>query len=368
MANESVYAAKSELLAFIKNPERALSYNNEQWSLLIRMAKACKLSAHIGWIISQQAITYTQPEKIHSHFIASQKIAEFRQRQALWELNRLRRALTDLPINVVVLKGCAYLLAELPFAKARLLSDVDIMVKKQNIEVIEQTLLDQDWLSMKVDDYDQQYYRQWMHEIPPLRHIVRSIEVDIHHTIIPPTSRLKPNPELLFDSAVSISGGKFKVLAPCDMVLHSAVHLFFDSDLGNKLRDLVDLDQLLRHFYAQNPDFFTDLMARAELLGLQRPLYYTLKYTNQFLDTPLTKNQQQAIKTIAPSFIIRNLMHLLIPLALLPEHPDKPKKSVGVARWLLYIRSHYLRMPLNLLIPHLLRKSLMRFQGSQEQE
>jgi len=238
-------------------------------------------------------------------------------------------------------------------------------VEKPVIELIEQMLLNQNWQSMKVDDYDQQYYRQWMHEIPPLRHILRAIEVDIHHTIIPPISQLKPDPALLFHDAVGIKGENFKVLSPCDMVLHSAVHLFFDSDLSNKLRDLVDLDQLLRHFYAQYPDFLEDLLARAAVLGLQRPIYYTLRYSQHFLNTPLSNDQWQIVKAIAPPLIIRWLMDLLVPLALLPEHPDRPSKLVSLARWLLYVRSHWLKMPVYLLVTHLPRKAYRRVLGKE---
>ena len=345
-------------------PSEAASYNSQQWSILIRTAKAGKLSAHVGWLIEQHNINYVLPEKAINHFTAAKKIAEFRQRQALWELNRLRRALADLPITVIVLKGGAYLLANQPFANARLLSDIDVMVEKPVIEIVEQTLLSQNWQSMKVDDYDQQYYRDWMHEIPPLRHILRAIEVDIHHTIIPLTSQLKPDPELLFNDAISIvQGDNFKVLSPCDMVLHSAVHLFFDSDLSNKIRDLVDLDQLLRNFSAEYPDFLIDLLKRAAVLGLQRPLYYTLRYCHQFLNTPISNDHWQALKPIAPPFVIRWLMDLLVPLALLPQHPDMPKKTVSLARWLLYLRSHFLRMPLKLLVPHLIRKGLLRWRN-----
>ncbi|HEY9549461.1 MAG TPA: hypothetical protein VIR45_08165, partial [Kiloniellaceae bacterium] len=42
--------------------------------------------------------------------------------------------------------------------------------------------------------------------------------------------------------------------------------------------------------------------------------------------------------------------------------------SPAAARWLLYVRAHYLRMPLPLLLPHLLRKSLHRPDHSRENE
>lgn len=200
-----------------------------------------------------------------------------------------------------------------------------------------------------------------MHEIPPLRHITRSIEVDLHHTIIPPTSRLKPDPALLFADAQTVRGNqRFLVLSPCDMLLHSAIHLFYDSDLSNKLRDLVDLDQLIRHFTTQQPDFVAELVKRAQQSGLERPLYYALRYCQLLLDTPVPKQYEMEIQAIAPSFMVRKIMDLLVPLAILPEHPEQHRKTVGFARWLLYVRSHYLRMPLRLLIPHLLKKSLRK--------
>ena len=40
----------------------------------------------------------------------------------------------------------------------------------------------------------------------------------------------------------------------------------------------------------------------------------------------------------------------------LPEHPSCRSGSAAFAKWCLYVRSHYLRMPLRLLIPHLVHK------------
>ncbi len=87
--------------------------------------------------------------------------------------------------------------------------------------------------------------------------------LDIHHTILPLTARLKPDPAKLWADAVGVEGqSSFKVLAPMDMVLHSATHLFHDGELQQGLRDLVDLDALMRHFGA-NPDFWPQLVSRA---------------------------------------------------------------------------------------------------------
>ena len=70
------------------------------------------------------------------------------------------------------------------------------------------------------------------------------------------------------------------------MVLHSATHLFCNEDVGNGLRDLADLDGLLREF-AHEDGFWPDLTARAAELDLTRPLYYALRYVQPILNTPV---------------------------------------------------------------------------------
>jgi len=40
-----------------------------------------------------------------------------------------------------------------------------------------------------------------------------------------------------------------------------------------------------------------------------------------------------------------------------------PTRCTGPARWLLYVRGHALRMPLHLVLPHLLRKAWLRHFG-----
>ena len=53
-------------------------------------------------------------------------------------------------------------------------------------------------------------------------------------------------------------------------------------------------------------------------------------------------------------------MAWMLGLALQPDHPSCDSRWTGLARWLLYVRSHALRMPMRLLVPHLLRKSWMQ--------
>jgi len=49
-------------------------------------------------------------------------------------------------------------------------------------------------------------------------------------------------------------------------------------------------------------------------------------------------------------------MNQLVPRALLPQHADQPSRQAALARSLLYVRSHWIKMPAVLLARHLAYK------------
>src|SRR5438876_7969208 len=134
------------------------------------------------------------------------------------------------------------------------------MVPREKIEEVERTLIRSGWAVADLDDYDQRYYREWGHEIPPLQHAERETPLDIHHTILPLTSRFHPDAAALLAASQPLDNPRLRVLGPADMVLHSTVHVFND-EVSHPFRDLSDLDLLLRHF-GERPDFWDELLAR----------------------------------------------------------------------------------------------------------
>ncbi|RXL80730.1 hypothetical protein EO238_31730, partial [Citrobacter sp. AAK_AS5] len=81
---------------------------------------------------------------------------------------------------IVVLKGAAYAMARLPVADGRIFGDVDILVPHETLADVESALMLAGWASIHRDPYDQRYYRMWMHEIPPMRHLHRGTVIDVH--------------------------------------------------------------------------------------------------------------------------------------------------------------------------------------------
>jgi hypothetical protein len=192
-------------------------------------------------------------------------------------------------------------------------------------------------------------------------HERRRTTLDIHHSILPPTARLKPDAAKLFAAAVPVAGhADLRVLAPADMVLHSATHLFWDGEFHHGLRDLVDLDDLLRHFDARDPAFFPTLVDRSFEMDLAGPLQYGLRYARRILGTPVPDSVVTALQRAGPNRLLRPSMDAAFQRALMPDHPSCSDAFTPLARWLLFVRGHYLRMPLRLLVPHLARKAFSR--------
>jgi hypothetical protein len=192
-----------------------------------------------------------------------------------------------------------------------------------------------------------------------MEHVRRRTVIDVHHAILPETAGARPDPASLRASAVAVGGDPgVSVLAPADMVLHSAVHLFSDGEFHHGLRDLFDLHRLLLHFGA-TPGFWDALAPRARELELERPLFYALRYCSRLLGTPVPAAVLAQVAPAGPQRLQLALMDQLFGRALLPFHPSCADRLSGVAGAMLYVRGNWLRMPPLLLTRHLLHKALL---------
>ncbi|MBF0165113.1 MAG: nucleotidyltransferase family protein [Magnetococcales bacterium] len=333
--------------------------------VVLRLARANGLLAALEKRLEQTQSLAALPSRVQSILEGARMIALDRERSIRWEVGRIQRAFFGTGLPVILLKGAAYHMRNLPFAQGRLTGDVDLLLSRADLPMAEQALKAWGWHTALPDDYDQRYYREWMHELPPMRHRDRLSELDLHHAILPRTGRLVTDSAPLLENAQEVPGHPgIWTLAPADMLLHAAVHLFHDGAFQRMgLRDLLDLDGLLRHF-GERPGFWDELLQRAIQLNLIRPLDHALWSCAHGCATPIpeTTRLQVAQKSQTP-WHARVMRRYLIPRVILPRHPDRhgPDPLTAVAAWLLYTRSHWLRMPMNLLIPHLARKWTRRW-------
>ncbi|MBP9929185.1 MAG: nucleotidyltransferase family protein [Rhodoferax sp.] len=348
---------KALITSTLLSPRSIKSLSAVDWDLLIRQGRRSNLLARLAYVLDASDLLSGVPQAPRNHLDSALKIADRQAIAVRWEVECIVDALCNAEVKVTLLKGAAYRMAGLDAANGRTFSDVDIIVPKDRLDATEVGLMVHGWQASHHDAYDQRYYRQWMHEIPPLVHNTRDTTIDVHHSILPETARVKVNIAAVLDAVVPLPGHEnLHVLQPIDMLLHSATHLFHEGELENGLRDLFDLHALIREFSAADGGFWDQLVPRAQTLGLTRPLYYALRYTRLMLDLQVPQHVRDAADIGRPSPFVLALMDSCYLRALQPMHPSTNSSSTRIARFALYVRSHWIRMPVHLLAYHLTRK------------
>lgn len=348
------------VVAALRDPSRVARLGPSDWDVLIRQARSADLLARIAGLAAERGIAGSIPSAPGVHLESARILASAQHDEVRREVAHIMAALEPLAVPAVLLKGAAYLLAGLPASLGRTFTDVDILVPRSRLAEVEAALMLAGWATTHHNEYDQRYYRQWMHELPPLQHIRRQTVLDVHHAILPDTARLKPDSRKLIAAALPLPEARgLHVLAPADMVLHSMTHLFHNEELSHGLRDLSDLDRLLRHFAAA-PTFWSELVERADELDLARPLYYGLRHTGAILGTPVPAKTLALASRAAPGWPLRSLMEGLWARALRSPHSLAADRLTPATLFMLYLRAHWLRMPPLLLLRHLGIKAMRR--------
>jgi len=352
-------AANSILIQVLKSPSNITNLSLKDWDLVVRQARSARLVASLYYLFLDNEVLNQVPKRVLNHLESASKQAQKTVLSAKWELGLISTVVSGIDCPVIVLKGAAY--ARLGFlnSRGRIFSDIDLLVPEERIKDVENAFLKAGWVSDKLDSYDQEYYRKWMHELPPMRNTKTGVSLDLHHSILPKTASIKVNAKkLILNSKLLNEEENLYVFSEEDMFLHSAVHLFHEGEFEHGLRDLVDLEYMAKTF-SENDSSYTDrLIERANELNMGLPLYYAIRYCRLILHSEYAQDFLDALEQFKPRNIA--LMDSLFMRALKPDHKSCDDWFTSKARWMLYVRSHYLRMPFYLLIPHLVRKAYKR--------
>jgi len=345
-------------LRAIRQPDRVLGWNLAQWEARIRMGRRLRLLGRLAEAIEGAGLTPRVPAVVALHLLDERRLTRWRTQALRWAIQRVAADLAVGGVPRVLLKGAAYVAQALPNAAGRLPSDLDILVPRRYLHAAQAQLVAAGWEETPLDDHDRRYYHEWSHELPPMRHPMVELELDLHHNIHPPISRAKVDADLLFERAQPLQGRAWQgwqVLHPQDQLLHCASHLFEDSEFRNRLRDLVDFDSLARSFGA-TPGFWDGLPERAHVLGLQADLALAVDLCCDWLDTPVPETARRELQRHGRS-PLHGVTRALMAQALWPAPVDRESGLGAVlADQLLLVRHHLRRMPLPLLVPHLLHK------------
>ncbi len=346
-------SAVRDLVAVLRDPARALELDGARWTRLLSVARAEVLDG----TLAHRCVGLALPAPIAAMLADIRAASETATRRAIWEAEMARRALAPLGVSVILLKGTAYAAAGLDPAPGRQIGDLDILVPRDRIDAVEAALLGHGWEWVKQDDYDDAYYRRWMHELPPLVHSERDRMIDVHHTILPLTARPMPNAAAMIADAVPAGNNGLMMLSREDMVCHAAAHLFADGDLAGGLRNLWDIDRLCRQFSADTKDFYLSLYEEAHFHGLLPQVLLALRLSMKLFDTPVKFYRVPIGVFHRPRTSDRLFIRRLL------ARNDWGGEARAFTRFAFYVRSHLLRMPLRQLLPHLATKWRKRSVG-----
>ncbi len=340
----------SPLLNFLADHSSAAHLDMGGWSLLLAEARACGVMSRVASVLAADATRSSVqiPSQVMHHMVAAMRQSDSLAHDVQRELTFLSNALADLGTPTLLLKGAAYCAAGLPAACGRIFSDIDLLVARPFLPQAEAALMLGGWAVSRQDKYDQRYYREWSHEIPPMTHLQRGTTIDLHHSLAMPTCRIHIDSEQMITAAVSLPGqGNWFRLRDEDMVLHAASHLLLNSEFDRGLRDLWDIDLLMRHFETTTPNFAHQVLARAEVVGLGQIVRCAFSLCHHIFHTPLPPEALAA----------RSLLLWLLTSAATTRHPQTRPRAQGVADQLLFVREMALRLPVHLLLRHLWHKA-----------
>lgn len=322
------------LVQALRDPASAQALGGNEWNALVSMARAEQLIGTLAHRLNGLAL----PPAIERIMADARNQAAFVRRQALWEADRARAALKGLDAPIILLKGTAYAAAGMKAGVGRSIGDLDILVPRAALPTVEAALFGAGWEWVKSDPYDDQYYRRWMHELPPMIHRERDRMIDVHHTILPLTARQTPDAEAMIADRVALGGG-LCVLSREDMVLHCVAHLLADGDLAGGLRNLWDLHCLMDEFGGDS-EFAARLKRRAARHGLRPHLARGLRLANGLYGAG-------GALRFSDRLYVRRLL----------SRNGWGQETRKLTRLAFYMRSHWLRMPPLMLARHLWIKS-----------
>lgn len=329
--------AAEHLVAALLDPATVEAFDAATWTAVLTCARAEQLIGSLAHRLDGLPL----PDEVAAILAAARTSAEQGRTQALWEAEMARRALAPLGVPVVLLKGAAYVAAGLAAGQGRAIGDLDILVPREHLDAVERALLGAGWDWVKPDPYDDAYYRRWMHELPPLIHRERDRMIDVHHTILPLTAGPKLDAALLLADAQPLGNG-MSVLSPADRVIHAAAHLIADGDLAGGLRNLWDIDRLVREASETDPGFVMSLLDRARHHDLRPAVDRALRLAAELYGTPGVAASARA----SDHLFRRRLL----------ARDGWGRATHPATRFAFYVRSHALRMPPAMLARHLFTK------------
>ncbi|MEW5977949.1 MAG: nucleotidyltransferase family protein [Acidobacteriota bacterium] len=196
--------------------------------------------------------------------------------------SQLVKLLCQSGVEVILLKGIAYVQEIYDDVGERVLGDLDLLVPPSKLAVARSVLLEAGLGEETCRDYSRHH-----HLAPFVAPGGRRVE--IHHHLAPVANPVRIETDPLWnDSVPSAFLPPARLLNPLDCVIHSSIHLIINSAVSGQIYQLIDIRRLLSVHFG-DPDRYNQLLDRAAGTGTRSYVEEALRLCESklFLKIPL---------------------------------------------------------------------------------
>lgn len=333
-----------QLIEFYSEPEkRVANMNSSSWSEFVHIVRDSGLGASFLPIV--QKLAFPEQTQVVNHGLSYFAFAEKQYLTIIRELLELEKVFELCGYPVLLVKGVSYRIAQFQYAQFRLFSDIDILVKPEHFTDAVQRLKRSGYIEHTTSDYERNYYINWSHQYPPLRHLMRTAEIDLHHTIFFAKSRIKIDINTFVSRATKIDGSVFSIPSTADMFIHACLHLFYQEENHKIVKDLIDLNCLYNQICSKS-----DIVNSSSIVNNKSAIAYGLLVQSWLFKVNLSKEEMQFID-IHCTLVKKKWIQWLLK-AMLQDN--------GARTWLSnmiwFLRGHLIKMSFPTLLYHTLIK------------
>jgi hypothetical protein len=340
-------------LQLLQNPALFIQKASAQdWTQLIHQAREQALLGSCYFLLQDSGLYPQIPDKVKNHFYSGYMYAQKQKISLMKEMLKLESFFSDAPYPCVLLKGSAYRLSELPMARGRIFSDIDLLVPQEKFPDALLRLNEAGFIEFGMSEYDRRYYLRWSHQHPPLIHYLRGVSIDLHHHIYPVSSKEDILVEPILKQSIPLTGSAFAVPTKALMFVHACVHLFYQDETHKLIKDLWDLYQL---YLAALDEGETQMVQAATDLNAQAAVYYAFDVLQWLFNIEVSTPALASLKPYANHSQRRSMRWLLAQLF----DPQSRFHQLAHLWWI--IRGHLLKMGPMTLLYHSIAKSIEQY-------
>lgn len=260
----------------------------DKWGMVVDLAKVHGVTPLVYHRLKQMNIAL--PNKVTKRLKQEYLINAARNMQLFQELGNLLRRMQEQDIGMIGLKGI-HLAAEVYDNTAlRTMGDIDLLVKKEYLLPVEQTLLMSGYKPENPNRIISEDNAHFAYKLPKHR-----TYMEIHWVLTSSNHPVQIAVDELWNRAgiVKLPQVPMLGLSPADLLLylclHTTQHLY-----EMRIRMLCDIGEVVRHYDAELD--WQEIGARARLWGITRAVYVILRLTVELLKAAVPTDWLASIK------------------------------------------------------------------------